>query len=425
MSTDAELLRRYAEEGSEAAFAELVRRHLDLVYFAALRQVGGDAHRAEEVAQSVFTDLARKARTLTGHATLIGWLHTGTRFAAAKARRADFSRQHHEREASTMNALLSDSDSAANWDRLRPTIDDAIQELGERDREAVLLRFFENRPFAEIGAVLRVSEDAARMRVERALDRLRTAFARRGVTSTGAALATILAHQAGAAAPVGLASAITSTALAGVAAGAAATGMGFLFMSKMTTTLLGGTVVLVASATALYQWTEARRTETELEVVRIERDRLHAQLEVEQARSRRSAQEAVALQAQVGALQAPVAASPVTATPAPSPAGGMPEELQRRGITATDLVIRLDEHMQIYLGPSIQERPIRKRLVSVQIHTESGNFTKGFDEGSILPMTREMLPKTAQAALSDADIDDINRHLTDVLPKWLPEQAPN
>ena len=85
--TDAELLRRYADGGSEAAFAELVRRHLNLVYFAALRQVGGDAHRAEEVAQSVFTDLARKARTLTAHATLTGWLHTSTRFAAAKARR--------------------------------------------------------------------------------------------------------------------------------------------------------------------------------------------------------------------------------------------------------------------------------------------------------------------------------------------------
>ena len=144
MSTDAELLRRYAQDNSEAAFAELVRRHLSLVYFAALRQVGGDAHRAEEVAQSVFTDLARKARMLTGHATLTGWLHTSTRFAAAKARRADFSRQHHEREASTMNALLSDSDSSAEWERLRPTIDEAIQELGDRDREAVLLRFFEN-----------------------------------------------------------------------------------------------------------------------------------------------------------------------------------------------------------------------------------------------------------------------------------------
>jgi len=152
MSTAADLLRRYAEENSEAAFAELVRTHLDLVYFAALRQVGGDAHRAQDVAQTVFTDLARKAASLTGRATLAGWLHTSTRFAAAKARRADFTRQQHEHAATTMNALLSNPDPAADWERLRPLIDDVIHELDERDREAVLLRYFENRPFAEIGA---------------------------------------------------------------------------------------------------------------------------------------------------------------------------------------------------------------------------------------------------------------------------------
>jgi RNA polymerase sigma factor (sigma-70 family) len=321
MSTDAELLRRYADEGSEAAFAELVRRHLSLVYFAALRQIGGDAHRAQDVAQSVFTDLARKARILTGHATLTGWLHTSTRFAAAKVRRADLSRQHHEREASTMNALLSDSDAAAEWERLRPTIDDAIQELGERDREAVLLRFFENRPFAEIGAVLRVSEDAARMRVERALDKLRTAFARRGVTSTGAALAGILAQQAGLAAPAGLAGAITTGALAGAGAGvggAAAAGAGLLFMSKMTTTVLVG-AVLLAGGTALFQWSRARRAETELAALRIERDSLHVQFGAEQERSRRAAQEAAALQAQMEALQARPAEPAVTPMPAPPP----------------------------------------------------------------------------------------------------------
>src|SRR5438552_2524652 len=154
MGTDAELLRRYVEDRSEVAFAELVRRHLNLVYFAALRQVGSDAHRARDVAQTVFTDLARKAATLANRDTLAGWLHTSTRFAATKMRRADSSRQHHEQEATTMNALL-EPDPAADWERLRPMIDDAIHELDERDREAVLLRYFENRPFAEIGMTLR------------------------------------------------------------------------------------------------------------------------------------------------------------------------------------------------------------------------------------------------------------------------------
>src|ERR1700687_416383 len=112
MIDDNELLLRYAEQGSEPAFAELVQRHLGLVYHAALRQVGGDTHRAQDVAQTVFTDLARKAPTLTGRATLTGWVHTSTRFAAAKVRRADFSRLRHEQEATTMNALLHEPDPA-------------------------------------------------------------------------------------------------------------------------------------------------------------------------------------------------------------------------------------------------------------------------------------------------------------------------
>jgi len=232
MSTDAELLRRYVEERSEAAFAELVRLHLNLVYFAALRQVGGDTHRAQDVAQTVFTDLARKARELTGRATLTGWLHTSTRFAASKQRRADFTRQQREQEAATMNAFLPNPDPApaAEWERLRPLIDDAIHELDERDREAVLLRYFENRPFAEIGATLRLSDDAARMRVDRALEKLRAALARRGVNSTSAALATVFANQVAASAPAGLASAITGAALTSVGAsgGIAAAGLAFL-----------------------------------------------------------------------------------------------------------------------------------------------------------------------------------------------------
>src|SRR5688572_22596175 len=106
MSGDAELLRRYVESGSDAAFAELVRRHLNLVYFAALRQVAGDPHRAEEIAQAVFTDLARKARRLTGRATLAGWLHTSTRFAAGTARRAEAARKRLARDAENMHATL-------------------------------------------------------------------------------------------------------------------------------------------------------------------------------------------------------------------------------------------------------------------------------------------------------------------------------
>jgi RNA polymerase sigma factor (sigma-70 family) len=424
MNTDAELLRRYADGGSEAAFAELVRRHLNLVYFAALRQVGGDAHRAEEVAQSVFTDLARKARTLTAHATLTGWLHTSTRFAAAKARRADFSRQHYEKEASTMNALLSDSDSAAEWERLRPTIDDAIQELGDRDREAVLLRFFENRPFAEIGAVLRVSEDAARMRVERALDKLRAAFARRGVTSTGAALAAVLASQAGAAAPVGMAGAITSAALAGVGVGAggAAVGVGILFMSKTTTTILIG-AVLVASGTALYQWTEAQRAETELAALRVERDGLRSQFAAEQQRSRRSTQEAIALQTQVDVPAAPPVATPESEPPpaAPSVRQLSPEEL---------MVFR-----RISMNSAINNNLRVLYNARERFQREHGHFPASLDdvvgEGKYIPALVAVngedysaLPLTSAQPLSVRDREGTNMTYDPSAPRQSPQELP-
>jgi RNA polymerase sigma factor (sigma-70 family) len=300
MTTDADLLRRYASENSEAAFAELVQRHLSLVYFAALRQVGGDAHRAKDVAQTVFTDLARKAAALTGRDTLTGWLHTSTRFAATKARRADFTRQHHEQEASTMNALLSDANSAAEWERLRPMIDEVIHELDERDREAVLLRYFENRPFAEIGATLHVSEDAARMRVDRALEKLRTLLARRGVKSTGAALAAAFANQVTAAAPTELAASITGTALAG--AGAASAGAG-LFMSNTSTAIVGA-VTLAAIGATFFQWNHAQRAEAELAALRLDRDSLRAQFAAEQQRATRLAQDTAAQRSEIESLKA-------------------------------------------------------------------------------------------------------------------------
>jgi len=222
MNDDAELLRRYAQDRSEEAFAELVRRHLNLVYAAALRLVNGDAHRAQDVAQQVFTDLARKAAALSRHTSLTGWLYTSTRYAAAKAVRTEQRRQKHEQEAQSMQDLLEPSALEAGWERLRPVLDDVMGELDARDREAVLLRVFESRPFADVGAALRLTEDAARMRVERALERMRLRLARRGFTSTSAALAAILANRAVAAAPAGLPAAVTGAALSGAAAGAGA-----------------------------------------------------------------------------------------------------------------------------------------------------------------------------------------------------------
>ena len=215
MNEDATLLQHFSSDRSEEAFAALVRRHLNLVYSAALRSTGGDRQLAEDVSQQVFVLLARRAATLARHPALAGWLYTTTHYTAAKLVRSARRRQAREREAQAMQQLLSSSTPPADWDRLRPVLDDAMLELGGRDREAVLLRYFENHPFAEVGARLGLSENAARMRVERALDKLQSVLARRGITSTAGALTLLLADHAVVAAPAGLAAMVSGAALAG------------------------------------------------------------------------------------------------------------------------------------------------------------------------------------------------------------------
>ena len=252
MIDDTELLRRYVESRDEAAFSELVRRHVDLVHSVALRQVNGDAHLAADVTQAVFTDFARKAATLGSHRVLTGWFFTSARFAAAKAVRSEQRRHAREQEAHIMQENSSDPNATLDWERVRPVLDEAIAELRDDDREAVLLRFFEARDYASIGAKLNLNDNTARMRVERALDRLRGVLERRGVTSTSGALAIALANQAVFAAPAGLAVAVTGAALAGGGAaaattlgaggGAAAAAATFMGMSKLQLGIAGALV---------------------------------------------------------------------------------------------------------------------------------------------------------------------------------------
>jgi RNA polymerase sigma factor (sigma-70 family) len=191
-ASDTELLRQFARDGSEAAFAELVRRHVDLVYSAALRQVDPDVQAAEDVTQVVFTDLARKAGKL-GHLTsLAGWLYGSTRFEAMQHHRSKFRRITRETAAHAMSQMLATAAPEPDWNRLQPVLDEAMCDLPDDDREAVLLRYFEKRPLAEVGARLGLSENTARMRVDRALDKLHAALGKRGITSTAAALGTVL-----------------------------------------------------------------------------------------------------------------------------------------------------------------------------------------------------------------------------------------
>lgn len=235
MVDDAQLLRRFTEENSDAAFRELVQQRIDFVYAAALRQVGGDVHLAQEVTQSVFLDLARKARKLAGRPTVTGWLYTSTRFAAAKVLRSRARRLIYETEAYAMNEVLSaNSASAVAWNELRPVLDAAMHELGETDREAILLRYFDGRSLAEVGATIGLAENSARMRVERALEKLRVRLARRGIISTTTALGIALANQPVISAPAGLAAAVAGASLsAGTAASAGVGTMAFFTKTNL------------------------------------------------------------------------------------------------------------------------------------------------------------------------------------------------
>ncbi len=239
MLADKELLGQYAKCRSESAFAELVRRHLPLVYSAALRQVGRDSHLAEDVCQAVFADLARKAAQLAGRDSIAGWLYTSARFAASKTVRSEVRRRSREEAASAMNQETTN----VPWAGLRDLLDTAMAELGEKDREAIVLRYFEARDLAVVGAALGTTENAARMRVDRALDKLRCVLEKRGVTATGAALAAALAASTTEAVPTGLA----STVAAAAAATAPAAGGGLLTLAA---------AAVVAASLAVIVWSQ-------------------------------------------------------------------------------------------------------------------------------------------------------------------------
>ncbi|MBI5767987.1 MAG: sigma-70 family RNA polymerase sigma factor [Verrucomicrobia bacterium] len=318
---DVALLRRYVADRSEAAFAELVRRRIGLVYAVAVRQCGGDAHLAEDVTQEVFADLARKAGTLMARPALSGWLYRGAHFAASDVVRAERRRRAREEASGRMNETTGEAAGGmVDGEKLRPMLDAAMTDLDDDDRDAVTLRYIEEKSYAEIGRALRLAEDTARKRVERALDKLHAALARRGVTSTNAALALALANQAAATVPAGLVASVTAGALAGAATGAGAVGWGLAgFMGTKATVGIVGALVLAGIGTAWWGTAQARQAEEALAAAKREQAALNAKLNGLEAQVQTETRRVAAAEAENARLLAAaekLRAAPVDAAPA-------------------------------------------------------------------------------------------------------------
>ena len=276
---DRDLVRSYASEGSETAFRALVGRHVGLVFATALRQVG-DTGLAEEITQNVFVHLARKAPALAGHETIAGWLHRSAILESKARFRSEMRRRRREEIA----AAIAETESAGRdpSEDLSPLLDEALLQLREADRLALVLRFLEERSLREVGNALGIDEDAARKRVSRALARVTEFFRSRGfaLPSAGGAALLSKATQAAPAVPAGLAS---SAAAAGLAAGGPASGLGLLLLSVMSltktqTALLCGVLVLAPLA-----WQSASLAHVQREVDSLERDRARFDAQVADA----------------------------------------------------------------------------------------------------------------------------------------------
>jgi RNA polymerase sigma factor (sigma-70 family) len=331
MTSDLDLLGQHARDNSQDAFAVLVQRHVNLVYSAAHRQVRSP-QLAEEIAQSVFTDLARNAGSLArGSAasspkTLTPWLYAVTRRTAIDAIRKESRRQLREQIATEMNAMNADAQSSAGvppaWSEIEPLLDDAMAALDETDRSAILLRYFENKSLREVGEALGTNDDAAQKRVSRAVERLREFFSKRNVTAGASGLVVLISVNAVQAAPVGLAATISTTAVIAVSTSSVITATKVIAMTTLQKTVVAAALA-AAVGTGIFEAHQASQLREQNQVLqqqqaslaeqirqlRQERDDATNQLtallaENEQLKSNSNENELLKLRGEVGVLRA-------------------------------------------------------------------------------------------------------------------------
>lgn len=393
--TDSQLLGEYADRRSEAAFAELVSRHVDLVYSAALRMMGGDAHQAEDVTQAAFVALAQNAGTVAKHPVLSGWLHQTARNLAANIVRSDTRRRAREQEAAVMNKLLS-AEPDVPWDQLAPHLDAVLGELNEAERNALFLRYFERKSARETGQSLGISDEAAQKRVSRALEHVRQLFARRGVTVGTGALVVALSTNAIHAAPAGLASTISTAATMTVAGAAVQTSTLIaatktLTMTTLQKTLIGATLVAVVGA-GIYAGREgalsrqqaqaanerAALLSQKLEQLQREREQTSNQLadansEIAQLKQAQTTPELLRLRGQVGSLRKELSSSAGRSNP---PSSGFAKMMGDPAMREYINQAMVDMIKRRY-SPLFQELKLTPEQSQQFIETVSAEFQKG------------------------------------------------
>lgn len=351
MRSDLELLQDYVRNKSEESFAALVTRHLNLVYSAALRQVHSP-QLAEEVAQSAFIDLAHQAQGLSPDTILSAWLYQVARHTAINVVRREARRQSRERVACELNTM---NDTASDWTHIGALLDEAMHMLDETDRTAVLLRYFENKSLREVGEVLGATENAAQKRIGRAIERLREFFVRRGVAIGASGLGAAISANAVQVAPLGLAAAISTAALASpttIALSATASLTKAITMTTLQKSCIAAAFVVAAGTGILFEAQKASTLETRLqtlqklqaplkdqiEQLRGERDETTRQLTALRADNEqlnRNASELLKLRGEVAMLRRDQAARQQAQTLPPSPAatnvgaGPLPDEIGR------------------------------------------------------------------------------------------------
>jgi len=317
---DAQLLQRYVRDRSEEAFAEIVRRYLNLIFSAALRQVR-QPQLAEEVTQAVFVDLAKQAKTLASGTILSAWLYQVARRTAIDVIRRESRRQIRERTAQELTHMNA---SDVDWTQVEPLLEKGMEALEDKDRAVLLLRYFENKSLLEVGQTLGINEDAARKRVSRSVERLREFFVQRGVNVSSMALTATITSNAIQVAPAALGPAVVSAALfSGTAVTVSGTAVTKLIaMTTLQKALLATT--LAAAAAGFYEAHEASNARAQLRVAQQqgnalssqvdeltrERDDLSGQLaSVKEAKVKSGDNEVLRLRNEVGQLRTQLAAA--------------------------------------------------------------------------------------------------------------------